>query len=445
VPELTYREINDDLLRSLEKPSRRYWAAVGGLALLVAALVVAWGYQILVGMGVAGLNHPVGWGVYIVNFVFWIGIGHAGTLISAILYLLKVRWRTGVYRAAEAMTVFAVMTAGMFPLIHLGRVWVFYWIAPYFNRAHLWPNFKSPLVWDVVAVTTYLTVSVVFWYTGLIPDLAAMRDATTGRRHRIYRLLALGWQGSWEQWRHYLRGYMCLAALATPLVISVHSVVSWDFGMSLLPGWHTTLFAPYFVAGAIHSGLAMVIVLLIPARRLLRLERLIRLEHFEAMAQITIFTGLVVLYAYLIEVFSAWYSGNLFERQFALWRATGPYAWAFWLMVFCNTIVPLGFFFKRLRTSIPALLTIALLINIGMWFERFAIIVPALAHDFLPSSWGLYCPRPVEIIISVGALAFFVMMFMLFAKHLPAVAISEVKEHDVTERLRAAAAAEATP
>ncbi|MFQ6132396.1 MAG: NrfD/PsrC family molybdoenzyme membrane anchor subunit, partial [Armatimonadota bacterium] len=287
-------------------------------------------------------------------------------------------------------------------------------------------------------VTTYLTVSAIFFYMGLIPDLAAVRDASTGRRRRIYGLLALGWQNRWEQWRHYARAYMCLAALATPLVISVHSVVSWDFAMSVLPGWHTTIFAPYFVAGAIHSGLAMVIVLLIPGRRLLRLELIIQRRHFEAMAQVMIFTGLIIFYAYAVEAFMAWYSGNEFERSFAAWRAFGPNAWAFWGMVTCNAVLPLAFFFKRVRASIPALFVIAILVNVGMWLERFVIIVNSTAHDFLPYAWGSYSLSPVEIVISVGALAWFLSLFLLFAKFLPAVAISEVKEHDVAERLEAA-------
>jgi Ni/Fe-hydrogenase subunit HybB-like protein len=437
VAETTYKEVNEQVLRSLLPPKRAYWAVLAGLALLVVAFVSAWMNQVLKGMGMAGLNHPVGWGTYIVNFVFWVGIAHSGTLISAILYLLRAPWRTAVYRAAEAMTVFAVMTAGLFPLVHLGRVWVFYWILPYPNERHMWPNFKSPLVWDVVAVSTYLTISVIFFYVGLIPDLAAVRDGTTGRRHTIYRILSLGWQNKWEQWRHYVRGYLCLASLATPLVISVHSVVSWDFAMSILPGWHTTIFAPYFVAGAIHSGLAMVLLLLIPGRRLLHLEGLIKLRHFEAVAQFMVFTGLIILYAYVIEPFISWYSGDRFERQFALWRATGPYAWCFWLMVFCNTITPLAFFFKRIRTSIPWLWTIGFFVTVGMWLERFVIIAPSTAHDFLPHNWGLYAPTITEITISIGAAAFFLSLFLLFAKHLPAVAVSEMKERDMTRRMEA--------
>lgn len=437
--ELAGREYNREILGALfRSPSKLYKAAVALLFLGIVWGAIVWSYQIYQGMGVAGISHPVGWGVYIVNFVFWIGIGHAGTLISAILYLFRVRWRPAIHRAAEAMTVFAVMTAGLFPLIHLGRVWVFYFILPYPNQRHLWPNFKSPLVWDVVAVTTYLTISVIFWFAGMIPDLAAARDSSTGRAQRIYRALALGWRSEHDQWRHYLRGYMALAALATPLVISVHSVVSWDFAVSLLPGWHTTIFAPYFVAGAIHSGLAMVLVLLIPLRRWLRLERIIRIYHLEQTALLMVFIAFIMGYSYLMEAFTAWYSGDIFERQFALWRAFGPYGWAFWSMILCNVFAPLLFFFKRVRTNLIWLFGIGLLVVYGMWIERFVIIINSTAHDFLPHNWGTYNPTWVEISISAGALCFFLFFFLLFAKYLPAVSIVENKEAQMAEAVEAA-------
>jgi len=437
--QLELREYNRAVIESLRPASRGYWLVVGLLAAAIGWAACCWGYQICNGMGVIGINHPIGWGTYIVNFVFWIGIGHAGTLISAILYLFRVRWRTAIYRSAEAMTVFAVMTAGLFPLIHLGRVWVFWFILPYPNQRHLWPNFKSPLVWDVVAVTTYLTVSIIFWYAGMIPDLAAVRDSTDGRRHRIYRWLALGWSSEHGQWRHYLRGYMCLAALATPLVISVHSIVSWDFAMSLLPGWHSTIFAPYFVAGAIHSGLAMVILLLIPMRRFLRLEHVIRISHLEQAALLMILTGSIVLYAYVVEAFISWYSGDVFERQFSVWRMFGAYGWAFWLMVLFNGIAPYGFFFKALRTRLAALFAISLLVTAGMWLERFVIVVGSTAHDFMPTNWAVYRPTWVEVSIGVGALCWFLFWFLLFAKHLPAVSIVESKEATIARAVEAAA------
>jgi Ni/Fe-hydrogenase subunit HybB-like protein len=435
--ELELRDYNQDVIQSLKPPSRVYWGAVGFLALVMAWGACCWAYQIYNGMGVAGINHPIGWGTYIANFVFWIGIGHAGTLISAILYLFRVSWRTAIYRAAEAMTVFAVMTAGLFPLIHLGRVWVFFFILPYPNQRHLWPNFKSPLVWDVVAVTTYLTISVIFWYTGMIPDLAAVRDSTTGRRHRIYRALALGWHNEHDQWRHYLRAYMCLACLATPLVLSVHSVVSWDFAMSLLPGWHTTIFAPYFVAGAIHSGLAMVIILMIPMRKLLHLERVIKFEYLRQTAILMVFTGAIMLYAYTIEPFIAWYGNDIYERQFSLWRMLGAYGWMYWAMIFCNCLAPFMLAFRRVRAQGALLIAISALVLIGMWLERFVIVVGSTAHDFFPTNWSLYHPTWVEICIAIASLAWFLFWFVLFAKHLPSVSITEGKEKLVTRQVEA--------
>jgi Ni/Fe-hydrogenase subunit HybB-like protein len=422
-----YRQVHEDILQGLSFPSRPYLALLALLAAGAGWALICFLHQTLSGMGVTGLNWSVGWGTYITNFVFWIGIGHAGTLISAILYLLRAEWRTGVARAAETMTIFAVMTAGLFPLVHLGRVWVFYWLLPYPNTAHLWPNFRSPLIFDVVAVTTYLTISVLFWFLGLIPDLAAVRDASTGRRRWLYRLVSLGWQSEHDQWRHYLRAYACMAALATPLVISVHSVVSWDFAVSIVPGWHQTIFAPYFVAGAIHSGLAMVITLLIPLRSVLRLEGLIQPRHFEAMAQLMILTGLIILYSYVVEPFMGWYSGDPFERAQTAYRAAGAYSPYFWMMCGFNALLPLALFWRRVRTNLTVLFVIALLVNVGMWLERYVIIVSSLSHDFMPTAWATYRPSWVELSISIGAGCFFLFMLLATLKVIPAVAVSESK------------------
>jgi molybdopterin-containing oxidoreductase family membrane subunit len=428
--QLTYRAINRDVLATLSPPKKGYWITVLVLAAIFGIGMLCWLYQIFVGIGVAGISHPVGWGTYIVTFVFWVGIAHSGTLISAILYLFRARWRMAIYRAAEAMTVFAVLTAGLFPLIHLGRVWKFYWLLPYPNSRQLWPNFFSPLVWDVFAVSTYLTVSTMFFYLGLIPDIAAARDrAEAGTwRKKFYSVLALGWCGSSLRWQHYRKAYLLFAAVATPLVVSVHSVVSWDFAMSIVPGWHTTIFAPYFVAGAIHSGLAMVITILVPLRIIFKVKHIITVRHLESMAKLIILTGLIVGYAYAIEFFIAAYSNVIWEKAIFLFRPFGTYWWAFWIMAICNVGVPLLFFFKRIRTSVPWLFVLTILINIGMWFERFVIIVTSLSHEFLPYAWGNYAPSWVELGILLGSFAWFFLLFTLFAKHLPAISMTEVKE-----------------
>lgn len=433
MPDLDYGAINDDVLRAMEKPGLRFYLAVVALAGLVGLAALALAFQVQAGMGVTGLNRPVSWAVYITNFVFWVGIAHSGTLISAILYLLRAHWRDAVSRAAEAMTIFAIMTAGLFPLIHLGRLWAAYYILPYPSQRQLWPNFVSPLVWDVLAVTTYLTVSLIFWFIGMIPDLAAARDRYREElgpghlRSRIYRALSLGWSGAGSQWHHYGRSYLFFAAFATPLVISVHSVVSWDFAMSLLPGWHSAIFPPYFVAGAIHSGLAMVLTLLIPMRRLLRLERLIHMHHFEMLAKTLVFTATIVGYAYAVELFVAWYSGDAFEWQLFKWRLFGPSAWMYWLCVICNVLVPWLFLFKRMRSAIKPLFAISLLVNLGMWFERLMIIYTSQAHDFLPHNFGGYQPRLVELVITAGSFGFFALWFLGFSKLLPTVPVSELK------------------
>jgi molybdopterin-containing oxidoreductase family membrane subunit len=435
---LTYGEISDVVLGAMKPPRLLYKAIVALLGAGAVAGFCTWVYQVRAGMWVTGLSIPIGWGTYITNFVFWVGIGHAGTLVSAILHLVRSRWRTSVSRAAEAMTVFAVMTAALFPLVHLGRVWVFYYIVPYPSERMLWPNFISPLVWDVCAVLTYLTVSSIFWFIGLIPDLAAARDRwmqTQGPdnpRTKLYRILALGWCGSGNQWHHYGRGYLFFAALATPLVISVHSVVSWDFAMSNLAGWHSTIFAPYFVAGAIHSGLAMVLTLLIPMRHLLKLDRVIDRKHFEAVAQTMIVTTVIVGYAYAVEPFISWYSGDIFERQFAVWRATGGIAPFFWALPTLNVLVPLALLYRPARQNLVSLFIISILVNIGMWLERIVIIAGSLSHDFLPHSWHSYCPSWVEVSITIGSFCFFLFCFFGFAKLAPTVSMVDVKE-DHTE------------
>ena len=426
--ELTYIKINEDILNTLTPPKRNYYYILAVLLLGVAGLFSIWSYQILTGMGVAGINHPIGWGVYITNFVFWVGIAHSGTLISAILFLLRAKWRNAIARSAEAMTVIAVATAGLYPLIHLGRVWKVYWMLPYPNQRFLWPNFRSPLIWDVIAISTYLSVSAMFFYIGLLPDIAAYRDRSSGTRKKIYGILSLGWQNQNRQWKNYTKAYLFFAAFATPLVVSVHSVVSWDFAMSLVPGWHSTIFAPYFVAGAIHSGLAMVITLLIPLRKILKVEHIITMDHFDKIAKVIIFTGLIVGYAYGIEYFMSWYSGNNFERAIFHWRATGEYAYGFWIMVIFNSIVPLAFFFKKVRSNLKLLFFISILINIGMWFERFVIIVSSLAHEFLPFAWGYYKPTWVEFGITIGSFCWFFFLFLIFVKVFPSISVTEIKE-----------------
>jgi Ni/Fe-hydrogenase subunit HybB-like protein len=431
---LTYNEIHEDILQPLIPAKLMYYAIAAILACGAGCGIMVWAYQTRAGLGVTGLHVPIGWSPYITNFVFWIGIGHAGTLISAILFLVRSRWRTAISRSAEAMTVFAVLTAAMFPLIHLGRLWIFYYLIPYPSQRQLWPNFISPLMWDVCAVSTYMTVSIIFWLVGMIPDAAASRDKAaeingiSNLRTFLYRVMSLGWTGSSRQWHHYGRAYLFFAALATPLVISVHSIVSWDFAMANLPGWHTTIFAPYFVAGAIHSGLAMVIVLVIPMRRLFNLQRLITIDHFEAMAKTMIVTTLIVAYAYAIEPFIAWYSGDIFEKQFAWYRSTGWFAVHYWSLTLFNVIVPFIFLFRAARRNIKILLVVGILVNIGMWLERFVIITGSLSHDFMPHNWTVYVPRWPEISITIGQFCLFLFMFFLFAKYLPTIAISDEKE-----------------
>lgn len=425
---LTYREVNRDLTGTLSAPGPVYYGAVILTFLGVLVGAYSWWMQIYYGMGVTSLNNPVGWGIYITNFVFWVGIAHSGTLISAILFLVRAKWRTAIYRSAEAMTVFAVMTAGLFPLIHIGRVWRFYYVLPYANQRLLFPNFRSPLLWDVFAVLTYLTVSSMFLYLGMIPDLAVYRDHHKGWRQRLYKVLSLSWRGTNRQWKHYTAAYAFFAALATPLVISVHSIVSWDFAMSILPGWHSTIFAPYFVAGAIHSGLSTVLLILIPLRKLLRLHKFIKIDHFENLAKLIIVTGLIVGYAYVIELSFAWYSANQFEQGLFFYRLYGDYAPMMWIMILFNTVAPLAFLIKHVRRNIFALFFISALVNIGMWSERFVIIVTSLGHGFIPYTWGTYHVSWVELGVTVGAFSWFFFLFLIFTKMFPVVSITEMKE-----------------
>lgn len=421
-------QMDHDILVAMRKPSPLYWLALAACVFVVMIGGALWGYQILVGMGAAGKNNPVGWAMYITTFVFWVGIAHSGTLISAVLLLFRAKFRSRFNRSAEAMTIFAIMTAGLFPLIHLGRVWFFYFIMPYPNQRQIWSNFRSPLVWDVFAISTYLTISLVFFYVGMIPDFAIIRQRATGIRKWIYGVLSLGWRGTETHWRHYNQLCIFLAALATPLVVSVHSIVSWDFAMSVLPGWHTTIFAHYFVAGAIFSGTAMVFTLVIPMRKIFHLEKYITLEHFESLTKLLLVTSLIVTYAYIVEFFIAFYSGNVFEKGIFIYRATGYYAFGFWTMVFCNCVAPLILFIRKMRRNLVVLFIVSILINIGMWFERFVIIVTTLSHDFLPYAWGTYKPTLVDMGIVIASFAWFFLFFLLFVKTLPILAITEVKE-----------------
>ena len=440
----TLRQITEDVAAPLEgRPTRGWWLLFGGSATALALGLAAIGYEIATGIGTWGLNRTVGWAFDITNFVFWVGIGHAGTLISAILLLFRQKWRTSINRSAEAMTLFAVMCAGLFPLIHMGRPWYAFWILPYPNsRGPLWVNFRSPLLWDVFAINTYITISAVFWYVGMIPDLATLRDRAAGRIRRFaFGLLSLGWDGSHRTWSRYETLSLILAGLATPLVLSVHTVVSMDFATSVIPGWHTTIFPPYFVAGAIFSGFGMVMTLLVIVRKTMRLERYITIHHLEAMAKVILLTGSMVGFAYLTELFVAWYSGNLYERYAFVNRATGPYAWAYWTMMSCNLIVPQLLWWKRARTHVPTLFALSLLVNVGMWLERFVIIVSSLHRDYLPSSWSIYRPTIIEVATLVGSFGLFFTLYLVFVRFLPAVAMWEVRGLRSEEGARAARAA----
>ena len=425
----TYHQITEDLISPTEKTPTKEW--VIGFVLAVAVLsfgifCILW--TIWVGIGSWNLNRTINWSWDITNFVWWIGIGHAGTLISAILLLFRQKWRTGVNRAAEAMTIFAVLCAGLFPVIHMGRVWLAFFIMPYPNtRGPLWPNFNSPLLWDVFAISTYLTVSLLFWYTGLVPDFATVRDRAKGLRKKIYNTLSFGWTGSAKHWQRWESLSLVLAGLSTPLVLSVHTIVSFDFATSVIPGWHTTIFPPYFVAGAIFSGFAMVLTLMLITRKLLHLEDYITVEHVESMNKVILLTGTIVGVAYLTELFIAWYSGYVYE-QFAFFnRALGPYWWAYFGMMFCNVISPQFFWKKAWRRNITLTFFLSIVVNIGMWFERFVIIATTLARDYLPSSWSLYTPTWVEIGIYLGTFGLFFTCFLIFVRVAPVVAVAEIK------------------
>jgi Ni/Fe-hydrogenase subunit HybB-like protein len=408
-----------------------FWFASFGVGFLLLQLFLLGVTMLLFkGTGIWGINQPVGWGFAIINFVWWIGIGHAGTLISAILFLFRQQWRMSINRAAEAMTLFAVICALQFPLFHTGRPWLAaYWLLPYPNTMGMWPQFRSPLIWDVFAVSTYGTISAVFWFTGLIPDLATMRDRAKSRFTKtLYGMLAMGWRGSAAHWRRYETAYMLLAGLSTPLVLSVHTVVSFDFAVSLIPGWHATLFPPYFVAGAIYSGFAMVLTLLIPIRAVYNLKGLITERHLDAMAKVMLATGWIVFYGYLMEAFVAWYSASYYEG-FVIWnRMTGPYWWALWSLVFCNGVVPQTLWFKRVRTNPVLLFVVSIIVNVGMWLERYVIVVTSLHRDYLPSSWGMYAGTAWDWAIYLGTIGLFLTLFYLFIRVLPMISIFEMRE-----------------
>ena len=428
--EKTYHDITEDIISPIERKPGRMWYV--GFFFSVALLMfgvfsVFW--EVYYGIGVWGINRTVGWGWDITNFVWWVGIGHAGTLISAILLLFRQGWRTGVNRAAEAMTIFAVMCAGQFPIFHMGRVWDAMWVLPLPNsRGPLWPNFNSALLWDVFAISTYFTVSLLFWYSGLIPDFATIRDrAKTKLRKRLYGIASFGWTGTAKNWQRHEALALVLAGLSTPLVLSVHTIVSFDFATSVIPGWHTTIFPPYFVAGAIFSGFAMVNTLLVVSRKILGLEDYITVGHLEAMNKVIVLTGSIVGVAYLTELFMAWYSGVLYEQEAFKWRILGPYWWSYWAMMTCNVVSPQLFWFKKLRRNIPFTFIMSIVVNIGMWFERFVIIVTSLYRDYLPGSWTYYSPTWPEVGFYLGTFGLFFTCYFLFAKYFPVVAVAEIK------------------
>lgn len=395
---------------------------------LLSGLLISVSYLFVEGVGIWGINNPVGWGFAIINLVWWIGIGHAGTLISAILLLLRQDWRTSINRFAEAMTLFALACAGMFPIIHAGRPWVAYWLLPYPNTMQMWPNFRSPLVWDVFAISTYTLVSLLFWYIGLVPDLATLRDKAKSRvKQVIYGIFALGWRNSARHWHRYETAYLLLAGLSTPLVVSVHTVVSFDFAIGIIPGWHATVFPPYFVAGAIYAGFAMVLTIALPLRRLYAMEDFITMRHIDLMAQVMLWTGLFVAYGYAVEVFMAWYSGSLYELSMLQTRFVGPYAPIYWSLIFFNVLVTQALWFQRVRANTILLFMVAMSVNIGMWLERFVIIVTSLHRDFMPSSWDMYVPTFWDYSTFIGSLGLFATLLFLFIRFLPMISIFEMR------------------
>jgi molybdopterin-containing oxidoreductase family membrane subunit len=423
-----YEQVDNEIVGTLH-PTAHWFIGLGTAITFLVIGGCAWAYQIYSGLGVAGYNPPVMWGVYIVTFVFWVGIGHAGTLISAILYLFRAGFRTTIYRCAEAMTVFAVMTAGLFPILHLGRPWKFFWLIPYPNWRYIWPQMKSPLVWDVFAILTYLTISATFLYIGLIPDFAVLRDREKNPiRKRLFSQMALGWRNTDREWRHFTRAYLFLAAFSTPLVLSVHSVVSFDFAMSDVPGWHTTVFPPYFVAGAIYSGIGMVFTIIIPLRKWFNLKHYVTINDLDAAAKLALFTSLVVGVSYACEWFVAWYSGSPAEKQFFANRLWGQWWWASALLYTCNICLPLSLFSQWCRRNTTWLFILSIFINIGMWFERFVIVVPSLSHEYEPWQWAGYRPTWVDYAILCGSFGWFSMWFLLFIKQFPVIALTEIKE-----------------
>ncbi len=430
-PGHTYATVTDQISSIvLTRHTPRSW--LGGFIVALGLLMLflyATAYLLATGIGIWGNNIPVAWAFDIINFVWWIGIGHAGTLISAVLLLFRQQWRTSINRFAEAMTLFAVACAGLYPILHLGRPWIFYWLLPYPSTLGVWPQFRSPLVWDVFAVSTYATVSLLFWYVGLIPDLATLRDRAQRRvPQMIYGILAMGWRGSATHWHRYQTAYLLLAGLATPLVVSVHSIVGLDFAASIIPGWHVTLFPPYFVAGAIFSGFAMVMTLAIPLRAVYGLQDFITLRHLGNMAKVMLTTGLIVAYGYLMEVFFSWYSGNPFEWSLIVNRLMGPYAFAYWALIASHVLVPQLLWFRRVRRNVPLLFVISLIVNVGMWLERFVIIVISLHRDFLPSSWGAYAPTFWDFAQFFGSIGLFLTLLFLFIRVLPVISIFELRE-----------------
>lgn len=429
-PGHTYASVTDKISSIvLTRKTPRGWFVGFGISFaLLMVFLGSTGYLFAKGVGIWGINIPVGWGFAIINFVWWIGIGHAGTLISAILLLLRQDWRTSINRFAEAMTLFAVAAAGMFPLLHMGRPWLFYWLLPYPNTMALWPQFRSPLVWDVFAVSTYATVSLLFWYVGLVPDFATLRDRSRNRFAKlVYGVLAMGWRGSARHWFRYEMAYLLLAGLATPLVVSVHTVVSFDFAMGIVPGWHATIFPPYFVAGAIYAGFAMVLTLSIPLRKFYGLEGFITMRHLKNMAKVMLATGLIVAYGYVMEAFTAWYSGSEFEEFMILNRMTGPYAPVYWSLILCNIAVPQLLWLEKVQNSVVALFIIAMFVNVGMWLERFIIVVTSLHRDFLPSSWDMYAGTIWDWATFIGTIGLFLSLLFIFVRLLPAISIFEMR------------------
>lgn len=429
-PGHTYASVTDKISSIvLTRKTPKGWLVGFGVAFAITmVLFYAIGYLLVKGVGIWGINNPVGWGFAIINLVWWIGIGHAGTLISAILLLMRQEWRTSINRFAEAMTLFAVACAGIFPLIHVGRPWLAYWLLPYPNTMALWPQTRSPLVWDVFAISTYATVSLLFWYTGLVPDFATLRDRAKSRWAQLgYGILAMGWRGSAMHWHRYEVAYLLLAGLATPLVLSVHTVVSFDFAMGIIPGWHATIFPPYFVAGAIYAGFAMVLILAIPLRKFYGLEDFITMRHLRNMSKVMLATGLIVVYGYFMEAFMAWYSGNQYEMYMIMNRMTGPYAFWYWLLIFCNAVAPQVLWFEKMQNNVAVLFTIALIVSVGMWLERFIIVVTSLHRDFLPSSWGMYTPTFWDWATYLGTIGMFFMLILLFVRLMPSISIFEMR------------------